>query len=90
MNAQLPTLTGSTTGVVGQRPGPRGRTEWDLQCEVCGAIETTDLLVTMKTMFYHHAQGDFRRMCPACHEATGACDRRCDHLRSKPTTKEHP
>lgn len=63
----LPTLPGCVTGIVGRREQEGKRTEWDLQCQECGAIETTNMLVLMKTLF--HPCAPRTRTCPDCHKA---------------------
>lgn len=62
----LPALPGCTVGVVGKRERDGQRTEWDLQCQTCGAIETTSMLVLMKTHF--HPCAPRHRTCPDCHK----------------------
>lgn len=61
----LPTLPGCVRGIVGVASGNKGRDVHTLQCENCYALETTEILVLMKTKF--HALGnDRRRLCPDC------------------------
>ena len=55
----LPTLPGFEYGVVGIEPTR-------LQCAGCGAIETPELLILMKTKFYGYRRGDLRRLCEGC------------------------
>lgn len=55
----LPTIPGFALGVVGIEP-------YRLQCGACGAIETPDVLVLMRTKFHGYRHGDLRRLCEAC------------------------
>lgn len=64
-----PTLPGYVHGIVGRDP-------WQIQCDGCGAIETPDPLVLMKTKFQSRQAAarvgaDKRRLCPDCQEKAG-------------------
>lgn len=65
----LPALPGCTVGIVGKRWIEDDRGEhvvWDLQCQTCGAIESTSLLIQMRTKF--HSCAPRHRTCQPCHE----------------------
>ena len=66
-----PTLPGMVEGIIAVRPGAgeRGRDEHDIQCQRCGAIETTSFLIQMRTKFYGcwRRRGNRTRICQGCH-----------------------
>ena len=66
MTERLPTLPGYVHGIVGVNPTR-------LQCDGCGAIETPEHLVLMKTKFagYKDRGRDKRRLCPPCQNEAG-------------------
>lgn len=68
MTELLPTLPGYVHGIVGRDP-------WRIQCDGCGAIETPEPLVLMRTEFapalVRFRTGDARRLCPPCQESAG-------------------
>lgn len=84
----LPTLPGMVQGIVAMREGAgrRGRNEYDLQCQDCLEIETTDYLVLMSYQF-PRCQRREKRLCPDCHKKV--CDGKTSACHGMPGMKGH-